>query len=190
MSEFNPYHQWLKIPPDEQPPTPHRLLEVALDETDKEIIREATLKKNKFIRQFSLGEHGKIAERLLNEISAAQNNIIAGKVQTVIETPSFMATMKDEKFGLQPPIELADEWYQSSEIELDSIAAETPIEPDDKDSEPSPTEMSAEKLYELGEMYCFGQGVTQDYTEAVKWSRLAAEQGDAAARHNLGTMYF
>ena len=29
----------------------------------------------------------------------------------------------------------------------------------------------------LGTMYEFGQGVSQDYAEAVKWYRLAAEQG-------------
>ncbi len=29
----------------------------------------------------------------------------------------------------------------------------------------------------------------QDHTEAVKWWRLAAEQGDAAAQNNLGAMY-
>ncbi len=34
-----------------------------------------------------------------------------------------------------------------------------------------------------------GQGVPQDYAEAVKWYRLAAEQGDAGAQYNLGDMY-
>ena len=34
-----------------------------------------------------------------------------------------------------------------------------------------------------------GQGVPQDYAEAVKWYRLAAEQGYAAAQYNLGVMY-
>ncbi len=34
-----------------------------------------------------------------------------------------------------------------------------------------------------------GQGVTQDYKEAVKWYRLAAEQGHAKSQFNLGTMY-
>ena len=29
----------------------------------------------------------------------------------------------------------------------------------------------------------------QDYKEAIKWYRLAAEQGDALARHNLGVMF-
>ena len=38
-------------------------------------------------------------------------------------------------------------------------------------------------------MYDNGQGVPQDYAEAVKWYRLAAEQGDVAAQYNLGIMY-
>jgi S1-C subfamily serine protease len=39
-------------------------------------------------------------------------------------------------------------------------------------------------------VYKFGQGVTQDYAEAVKWYRLAAEQGDSQAQLNLGNMYY
>jgi len=31
--------------------------------------------------------------------------------------------------------------------------------------------------------------VPQDYTEAMKWYRLAAAQGDARAQLNLGVMY-
>ena len=34
-----------------------------------------------------------------------------------------------------------------------------------------------------------GQGVPQDYAEAVTWYRKAAEQGDADAQYNLGVMY-
>ena len=34
-----------------------------------------------------------------------------------------------------------------------------------------------------------GQGVPQDYEEAIKWYRLAAEQGYASAQYNLGVMY-
>ena len=43
--------------------------------------------------------------------------------------------------------------------------------------------------YVLGLMYFNGDGVTQDYTEAVKWYTKAAEQGHAAAQTNLGLMY-
>jgi TPR repeat protein len=38
-------------------------------------------------------------------------------------------------------------------------------------------------------MYDNGQGVPQDYTEAMKWYRLAADQGNASAQNNLGAMY-
>ena len=41
----------------------------------------------------------------------------------------------------------------------------------------------------LGAMYHQGQGVAQDYAEAVKWFRLAAAQGLAAAQSWLGSMY-
>ena len=39
-------------------------------------------------------------------------------------------------------------------------------------------------------MYDKGQGVPQDHEEALKWYRLAAEQGDAVAQDNLSGMYF
>ncbi len=38
-------------------------------------------------------------------------------------------------------------------------------------------------------MYRKGQGVPQDYAEAPRWYRQAAEQGDADAQYNLGVMY-
>jgi uncharacterized protein len=43
--------------------------------------------------------------------------------------------------------------------------------------------------YNLGVIYEHGQGVPQDYKEAVKWYRLAAEQGDARGQYNLGGLY-
>jgi TPR repeat protein len=41
----------------------------------------------------------------------------------------------------------------------------------------------------LGFMYGNGQGVPQDYKEAVRWFRKAAEQGNANAQCNLGVAY-
>ena len=43
--------------------------------------------------------------------------------------------------------------------------------------------------YNLGLMYYTGQGVPQDYIEAVKWYRLSAEQGYAEGQYNLGVIY-
>jgi TPR repeat protein len=41
----------------------------------------------------------------------------------------------------------------------------------------------------LGLMYYNGDGVEQDYAEAVRWFRAAAEQGRASAQFSLGLMY-
>jgi TPR repeat protein len=38
-------------------------------------------------------------------------------------------------------------------------------------------------------MYTKGQGVPQDYKEAVKWLRLAADQGESGAQFSLGLRY-
>ena len=41
----------------------------------------------------------------------------------------------------------------------------------------------------LAFMYENGNGVPQDYAEAMRWYRLAAEQGNAGSQFNLGLMY-
>ena len=43
--------------------------------------------------------------------------------------------------------------------------------------------------FNLGVMYDNGEGVPQDYVEAMKWYHKAAEQGHAGAQFNLGLMY-
>ena len=47
----------------------------------------------------------------------------------------------------------------------------------------------ADAQYDLGLMYHDGEGVPEDYVEAVKWFRKAAEQGHAAAQFYLGIAY-
>ena len=47
----------------------------------------------------------------------------------------------------------------------------------------------AEAQQELGRMYASGNGVLQDYTEAVKWFRMAAEQGDEKSQFFLAQSY-
>jgi TPR repeat protein len=42
----------------------------------------------------------------------------------------------------------------------------------------------------LGVTYDRGEGVPQDYAEALRWYRKAAEQGHADAQFNLGFMYY
>ena len=55
--------------------------------------------------------------------------------------------------------------------------------------QPRGAQMSAGEQYEMGNKYYGGTGVARDYSEAVKWYRMAAEQGDANAQYSLGLMY-
>jgi len=48
----------------------------------------------------------------------------------------------------------------------------------------------AKAQYAFGHMYYHGQGVPQDYAEAVRWYREAADQGDAKGQYGLGYMYY
>jgi TPR repeat protein len=47
----------------------------------------------------------------------------------------------------------------------------------------------AELQFEMGRAYNVGGGVARDETEAVRWYRKAAEQGNAEAQRRLGLMY-
>jgi TPR repeat protein len=47
----------------------------------------------------------------------------------------------------------------------------------------------AKAQYYLGFCYYYGEGITKDDHEAVKWFRKAAEQGNAEAKNNLGVLY-
>lgn len=47
----------------------------------------------------------------------------------------------------------------------------------------------AQAQLQLGLLYAKGQGVPQDYAEALKWYRLAAAQGNAEAQFSLGVLY-
>jgi TPR repeat protein len=47
-----------------------------------------------------------------------------------------------------------------------------------------------EAALSLGLMYLNGDDVLQDYSEAMIWLKLAAEQGDSYAQSRIGSMYF
>lgn len=48
---------------------------------------------------------------------------------------------------------------------------------------------NADAQVNVGAMYANGEGVEQNFAEALKWYRLSAEQGNAAAQNRLGSMY-
>lgn len=75
---------------------------------------------------------------------------------------------------IKPDESKANEWYLK--------AAEQFREDADKGD--------AESQFMLGELYCDGYGVEQDYSEAAIWYRKAAEQGHAVGQNNLAWCYY
>ena len=47
----------------------------------------------------------------------------------------------------------------------------------------------AKGLKYIGDIYYYGKGVSQSYTEALKWYRESAEKGNIEARLKLDKMY-
>ena len=71
-----------------------------------------------------------------------------------------------------------------------AIGAETDLGSDIDSIAQKAEQGDAIAQYNLGLMYYKGQGVLQDYKEAVKWYLKAAEQGHASAQFNLGLLYY
>lgn len=69
---FDPYRIWLGIPLSEQPADHYRLLGIARFETDPEVIENAANRQMSYLRTFQSGTHVGLAQRLLNEVSAAK----------------------------------------------------------------------------------------------------------------------
>ena len=69
---FDPYHKWLGIPQEEQPPHHYRLLGVQPFESDPEVINYAADQRMGLLKTFATSDHSSLAEDLLNEVAAAR----------------------------------------------------------------------------------------------------------------------
>ena len=68
---FDPYHNWLGIPRQEQPPDYYRLLGIVLFESDPDVIQNACDQRMSHLKAFATGPRAALSERLLNEVSRA-----------------------------------------------------------------------------------------------------------------------
>ena len=71
-AEFDPYYEWLGIPPAEQPPNHYRLLGVTLFESDPDVIAHAAEQRIVHVRAFQIGKHSDESQQILREISTAR----------------------------------------------------------------------------------------------------------------------
>ncbi len=69
---FDPYYQWLGIPPEEQPPNHYRLLGIQLFEENREVIQNTADRQMVHLRSFQNGPRAAQSQKLLNEVAAAK----------------------------------------------------------------------------------------------------------------------
>ncbi len=69
---FDPYHTWLGIPPDEQPPNLYRLLGIRAFEAKLEAIEHACDQRMAHLRALQTGKYGALSQEILNEVAAAR----------------------------------------------------------------------------------------------------------------------
>lgn len=73
---FDPYHRWLGVPPERQPPHHYDLLGIPLWEESQEVIVHAADKAHSYVRNFQLGEHSEAAKGILSELAAARRCLL------------------------------------------------------------------------------------------------------------------
>jgi formylglycine-generating enzyme required for sulfatase activity len=79
-SLFDPYYQWLGIPPREQPPNHYRLLGIELFESNRDVIASVAERQIRHVRTFQSGPHSRQSQQLLNELASARLTLTdAGK---------------------------------------------------------------------------------------------------------------
>jgi hypothetical protein len=117
---FNPYHKWLGIPPEEQPPNHYRLLGIAVFETDPDVIESAADQRMTHLRRYQTSQYAALSQRLLNEVAAARlcllnptkrtaydkqlQRTISVQTQATNAGPSlFSAALEEEVFAAKAP---------------------------------------------------------------------------------------
>ena len=79
MPEFDPYYEWLGIPPKDQPAHHYRLLGVELFEEHRSAIDAAANRLMAYLQELSNGEDATLAQKLLNEVAAARVCLLNAK---------------------------------------------------------------------------------------------------------------
>lgn len=69
---FDPYHDWLDIPPAQQPPSHYQILGITPNEANPEAIKEAALRQTTRVRVYQTGPQATVCTRILNEIAQAR----------------------------------------------------------------------------------------------------------------------
>jgi len=76
LENFDPYYQWLAIPPREQPPNHYRLLGVDIFEPDVDVIAVSADRQMVHIKAQATGRYAEFSQKLLNELAKARTCLL------------------------------------------------------------------------------------------------------------------
>jgi hypothetical protein len=116
--EFDVYHRWLGIPPEEQPPDHYRLLGIPRFETDVEVIRDAAARQMAHVRTYHLGEHAELSQKILNELGTAKACLLNPRKKA-----AYDAKLREKQEAVVPDLARLPE-LQLDALELLAQAAE------------------------------------------------------------------
>jgi S1-C subfamily serine protease len=88
---FDPYREWLSIPPEEQPPHHYRLLDLRLFEDLPSVIRAAAAHRTEHLRTYQLSKHSAECQDLLNQVAAASACLL-----NLDKKAAYDANLRDE----------------------------------------------------------------------------------------------
>lgn len=108
-ANFDPYHQWLGIPPDEQPANHYRLLGLELFEADRDVVESVSLEQIAHIRTFAIGANSERSQLLLNELSAARVTLL-----NAVQKAEYDQELRQQLNIAPPPVEVISETTQQT----------------------------------------------------------------------------
>lgn len=73
---FDPYYQWLGIPPEQQPADHYRLLGIKPFEDNPDVIETAADRQTVHLRTFQIGPQSDLSQQLLSEVAAARGCLL------------------------------------------------------------------------------------------------------------------
>lgn len=85
---FDPYHRWLGIPPEQQPPDHYALLGLNQFEQDPEVIEAAADQRILYLRTHA-AKHPRLTQRLLEEVGQARICLL-NNTQRVVYDRQFL----------------------------------------------------------------------------------------------------
>jgi pSer/pThr/pTyr-binding forkhead associated (FHA) protein len=85
MDDYDTYHLWLGIPPEEQPPSHYHLLGLRLFEENPEVIRNAADRQRAHVKRLGVNQYQEVGQKLLNEIEVAKLCLLKPEKRTVYD---------------------------------------------------------------------------------------------------------